>query len=656
MSYIHKSKLFKIALLAVCLYFFVIFFIYKDNLTSEINNERIQIEDVLTQIKSMRKYVSDDQKKEIYKLQEKGILSHHYFTSPLLSSTYSVNKVNDYYNEFKKEKNQPTVDIRFASPNPRNPNNLATKNEIEILKKFDKNEINRYEEIRKDKKGDILYIALPTGRLEDRCMRCHSTPEAAPSQMVEKYGSKAGFGEELGNMKAIMSIEKPLNSAYERAYIKTFKIAVYIFIATLIFIYFYYRYNKKIYQKNEELELLNKQLDKKVRERTLELNNSKMQLLNVISSSELGYWDWYIDTDEFHVNNLWLSMIGLGKDEFNNKVDQWLDKIHPDDVQKVMPKIYESFEKDSSFSIEYRIKNKNEKYIWVEVVGGVVQRNKEGKALRACGIHRNINQKKLNEKKVQEQESIIQHQTKLAAVGEMLKNISHQWKQPLSVITTIASTIKLSYEFKEKYSDEQLINYCDNILANGNYLAKTINDFSSYFNNNKQTKENIDISKTFERIISLIKESYDFDYIKIESNIENDLMVNLNENIFIQALLNIFNNSHDAFKEGEIDKDSRYLFLDVKKKDENIIIKIKDSAGGIKEEIIDKIFEPYFTTKHQSLGTGIGLYMTSQIINKHLKGNISAKNITYGYENKRFKGCEFLITIPSDSTSFDEII
>ncbi|WP_321471367.1 DUF3365 domain-containing protein [Halarcobacter sp.] len=645
MNYNNMLKFKKIVSIAFFLYIFVIYFIYQDNKNSEIYNEKINIQDVLIQTKAVRKYVSNDQKDEIYELQKKGIISYHYFTSPLLSSTYSANKVNEYYNEIKKSLNLPPIDIRFASPNPRNPNNMTTKEEKEILDQFISGKIDSYETIKKTKDGDVLYLALPTRKLEAKCMRCHDTPEIAPKQLVEMYGDTAGFGEKEGSIKAIMSIEKPLKVAYNKAFEQTLKSAIYILIATLIFVYFYYNFNKKIYIKNKQLEKLNKNLDTKVKERTTELNNSKIQLLNVINSSELGYWDWEINTKKLFVNDIWLNMIGIKKENFDNTISQWFDKIHPEDFQYVTTTIDDAFKKEISFSIEYRIKHSNNNYIWVECVGGVVQRDSQGKVIQACGIHRNIDEKKQNEDKVKEQELLIQNQARVASMGEMLKNVSHQWKQPLSIITTVASTMKLSYEFNQTMKNKEIIEFSEKILENGNYLAKVVNDFASYFDNNVQKKEELNLSTTINKIVNMMKS--EIDAIKYIDDVDEDLFIYINENFFTQALLNIINNSYDAFNINSIDERYRFVFINAKKEDSNIIINIKDSAGGIEENIINKIFEPYFTTKHQSLGTGIGLYMTNQIISKHLKGTITAKNSVYKFEGKQLKGCEFNIIIPS---------
>ena len=640
-SWIHKLR--RIILLAIILYIVLVSFIHYDNTQSEIENERIQIQDVLVQVQAIRHYISNDQKEEIYKLQNKGNISFDYFTSALLSSTYSANKINDYYNEIKRSKLLPTTDIKFASANARNPLNQANEEEKAILELFDNNKIDSFEKIKKTQKEDILYIALPTKRLEAKCMKCHSTPEAAPSDLLEKYGRKAGFGEKLGGLKALISIEKPLTQAYDRANQQTIKASFYILIATLIFIFFYYRFNKQLYDKNVELELLNKNLDIKVKERTEELNNSQAQLLNVINGSGLGYWDWNIKEEKFIVNKTWLSMIGENKNNFYNSTNEWLERIHPNDRRSVLPKIKKAFSQNKSFSLEYRMMHNNGKYIWIESVGGVVKRDKKNIPIQASGIHRNINEKKVNETRIQEQEIVIHNQAKVAAVGEMLKNISHQWKQPLSIITTIASTIQFKYELKQEIPTEEIITYSQEILSNSNYLAKIINDFSSYFENETQEKENKNLYQTITKIekLAVCSQNNEISFI---NDIDKKLYFDLNENLFIQALLNIFNNSCDAFK--AIEKQKKLILVKVYKKDDCIKIIIKDNAKGIEEELLDKIFEPYFTTKHQSLGTGIGLFMTTQVITKHLNGNIHAQNNIFDYENKQYKGLCFKIELP----------
>ena len=119
------------------------------------------------------------------------------------------------------------------------------------------------------------------------------------------------------------------------------------------------------------------------------------------------------------------------------------------------------------------------------------------------------------------------------------------------------------------------------------------------------------------------------------------------ENELIQVLINILNNARDEL----IKKDKDYeklIFIDVLKNQKNLLVQIKDNAGGIPTDIITRIFEPYFTTKNQSQGTGIGLYMSREIISKSMNGEINTKNVTFEYEGKSYEGALFEIIIPID--------
>ena len=126
---------------------------------------------------------------------------------------------------------------------------------------------------------------------------------------------------------------------------------------------------------------------------------------------------------------------------------------------------------------------------------------------------------------------------------------------------------------------------------------------------------------------------------KSAKNIEEFRLLGL-ENEFVQALINILNNAKDAL----IDKGTpRLIFIDISEKNNKAIIKITDNGGGIDEKIIDKVCEPYFTTKHQSQGTGIGLYMTEEIIVKHMHGEFTIKNVETVYKNITYKGAQIII-------------
>jgi len=239
-----------------------------------------------------------------------------------------------------------------------------------------------------------------------------------------------------------------------------------------------------------------------------------------------------------------------------------------------------------------------------------------------------------------EKNKILFQQNKMAAMGEMIGNIAHQWRQPLSMITIAASSIKLKKELgllDDKDCDESL----NHIVDTSNYLSNTIDDFQYYFCPNKKknpfyTKDLID------KLLKLHTMDFTDKNIHVIKNIDNIEIISF-ENELLQVLINILNNAKDELFKKEIE---RYIFIDGYKEKENYIIKIKDNAGGIGEEIIDRIFEPYFTTKHKSKGTGIGLYMCQEIMSKHIGGTIRVFNEKYEYKNQEFSGAKFEIIIP----------
>ena len=223
----------------------------------------------------------------------------------------------------------------------------------------------------------------------------------------------------------------------------------------------------------------------------------------------------------------------------------------------------------------------------------------------------------------------------------LLENIAHQWRQPLSVISTAATGAKLNKDFGT-LSDENFYETMDIINNTAQHLSNTINDFRNFFNNEKETTT-FDINIPFEKVLYLMGSKLKNRNIIIVKNTQ-EIYISGFINEFIQVLLNIINNTLDAFEENNIE--NKFIFIDSYKENNLLILKIKDSAGGIKEDIIDRIFEPYFTTKHKSQGTGIGLYMSMEIIKKHMNGNITISNQEYTYNNINCKGAEFKIELP----------
>lgn len=243
-------------------------------------------------------------------------------------------------------------------------------------------------------------------------------------------------------------------------------------------------------------------------------------------------------------------------------------------------------------------------------------------------------------------EHILQVQNRTVALGEMLSNISHQWRQPLSVISSLVTGMQVQIELLGEL-DKNLVIECSNkVMDKINYLSKTLEDFRTFFQSTTVGDDIFLISHSIDKLITLVYYSLKNDFISIDVKIVNDFYLHNNENKLIQALLNIINNSKDAFCEDETNL-NRKITIVTDIENNEYTIKIFDNAGGIQEDVMDKIFEPYFTTKHQSIGTGIGLYMTNQIIIKQYNGLINATNISKEFDGIVYKCALFTINIPT---------
>ncbi len=245
---------------------------------------------------------------------------------------------------------------------------------------------------------------------------------------------------------------------------------------------------------------------------------------------------------------------------------------------------------------------------------------------------------------IKQNNKILNQQSKMASMGEMIGNIAHQWRQPLTAISVAAGGIKLNYEFDMEIREET-IKELDNIVENTKFLSSTIEDFQNFLKIDRTTQQ-YSIKDTIKKTLAIIQANLTTYEINILENYHLDIKLNGIQNDLVQVLLNIINNASDILKTKDINDDKKYIIIDLDKtENNNIIITIQDSAGGVPNDIIDKIFEPYFTTKHQSSGTGLGLYMTHQIITK-MGGNIDVKNSNFTIENQMLIGAKFTITIP----------
>ena len=240
------------------------------------------------------------------------------------------------------------------------------------------------------------------------------------------------------------------------------------------------------------------------------------------------------------------------------------------------------------------------------------------------------------------QHQIILEQKKMVALGEMIGNIAHQWRQPLAVISAAAGGLRL-YKEHDLLTDQLFESSLETISNTTQYLSKTIDDFRDFIKGDDK-KVVFDLSQNIEKCLEIEKAILNRHNINVIKDFVDGIKLYNFENGLLQCLINIINNAKDAME--NIDEDDRFLSITTKKIDNtHIKIAIVDSGGGVNENVITKIFEPYFTTKHQSQGTGLGLHMTYNIITDAMGGKISVENKTVSFEGKTYSGAMFEIVL-----------
>ena len=244
------------------------------------------------------------------------------------------------------------------------------------------------------------------------------------------------------------------------------------------------------------------------------------------------------------------------------------------------------------------------------------------------------NSRRIISKELFYKDELILSQSRHAQMGEMISMIAHQWRQPLSIIAMGANNILADIELDILDQEALRVNAKD-IIRQTQELSKTIEDFRNFFKPDKIAKETF-LEDIFNEAFGIIGKSLESKNIEVISTFKNSRKIKTYSRELMQVIINILKNAKDALIENR--KDERKIFITLQGYENKLIISICDNAGGIKDKIKDSIFNPYFSTKDNKSGTGLGLYISKTIIEKHLNGTLN----TY---NKNDGAC-FEITLP----------
>jgi len=230
------------------------------------------------------------------------------------------------------------------------------------------------------------------------------------------------------------------------------------------------------------------------------------------------------------------------------------------------------------------------------------------------------------QKELTYKEEMLFAQSRHAAMGEMISMIAHQWRQPLTTISMDANNVLVDIEL-ESLNEVSLKEDLEDILKQTHYLSKTIDDFRNFFKPNKQ-KDMVLVSDVFNDALTIIEKGLINSGLEVENSFHTTTRIEIFSRELIQVILNILKNAKEALFENE--QPHKKITNKIYEDEQDIIIEIHDNGKGIKEEVIKKIFDPYFSTKDEKNGTGLGLYMSKVIVVKHLNGTITANNTQMG--------------------------
>lgn len=460
--------------------------------------------------------------------------------------------------------------------------------------------------------------------------------------------------------------------------------------------------NKKLEQEiserrraEEKINELNEDLERRIIERTAQLESINRKLLDEIAghkrteekllettqrfqlattSGRLGIWDWDVRSNTMLWDDRMIELYGCTRENFPGGVEAWQRGLHPEDREKAWGESEAALRGDKEFDTEFRVLHPDGT-VRVIKANAVVIRDAKGKAVRMLGLNSDITElreaeKKLNaaygeleskvqrrtaelsqkqrqleelnmtlEQKVreeiasrQEKEHLLFQQSRMAAMGEMIGAIAHQWRQPLNVIGLIVQNLKMAYDYGELDS-ERFKNAVASAMWQIKFMSRTIDDFRNFFKPSKD-KEVFDVRRAVDETISLVKAQLQNNYISIEITSEKEgLTIYGYPNEFKHVLLNLINNAKDAILMRQTKEECKAkITFEISGADHKTVIKVRDTGGGVPDAVIDRIFDPYFTTKEESSGTGIGLYISKTMIERNMGGLLTVSNCEDGAE------------------------
>ncbi len=352
--------------------------------------------------------------------------------------------------------------------------------------------------------------------------------------------------------------------------------------------------------------------------------NAEIRLLKtVIDKSPLSIAITDTEGNLVYVNPYFCNLTGYTFAEALGNNPRILKSQSENDID--YEKLWETISSGNSWRGEFKNIKKDGSEYWESAIIVPID-DEQGNIINYLGIKQQITQEVKLKQELSDKDEIMIAQSRHAAMGEMISMIAHQWRQPISIIAMGANNILADIEL-EMLDTEQLKKDSLDIIDQTKHLSQTIDDFRDFFKPNKDI-DTTSIKEVYDDAYGVIGKSLENNDIEIFEDFSEDCKIETYSRELMQVLINILKNAKEAMIEKNI-QDKKMDVL-VKKGSNSIVVFISDNAGGIDKNIQNRIFEPYFSTKDEKTGTGLGLYMSKTIVEKHLMGTINFENIDKG--------------------------
>ncbi|MEA1913961.1 MAG: ABC transporter substrate-binding protein [Campylobacterota bacterium] len=394
-------------------------------------------------------------------------------------------------------------------------------------------------------------------------------------------------------------------------------IGIFIFILSIV-TFFLIRQK----QLHLDIEDLNHALEEKVHSTVLDL--SRAQKL-----AKVGSWRFCNRQNELSWSDEAYNIFGIDTSKYTIKtIEDFIQYIHPDDLEMVSSAFDNHIRtKEPYFKIHRIITPANQiKYV-EERCESIF--NDAGEALVSNGTVQDVTQRVLAQKDIESKNQQLIKQSQLAQMGEMISMIAHQWRQPLSAISARTNNLTMKIIMDQKVDTKLFHKELDYISEYAQHLSETIDDFRGFFKQNKQ-KELTTLEEIINSTLTIVQISLENKNIKIEKRLNCNITFETYASEIKQVVLNIIKNAEDVLLERKIQNPRIVIETCYNEQTQHKKIIIQDNAGGVPIGITDKIYEPYFSTKKEKDGTGLGMYMSKMIIEDHCDGKLSVINDEMG--------------------------